>query len=168
MAGSVRQNAAIEAGRQRRVGAATRALVRWEWKVQPVLDTIAISMQNRVRVATEYLRNKVVTNISRPVTKTAMIRQRTTKAGKRGSQYTLVTNRSKAGEFPKADTTLSMKSIFSDTKEVERMVWDGYVGTPLSYNLILETNERLDRRFLTRTLAEERGVIERILSGPIK
>lgn len=168
MANAARQPAANEAARQRRVDAAARALVRWEWKVQPLLDTVAMSMKQRVRIAAEYLRNKVVVNISRPVTKTPMIRKRTTSAGKKGSQYTLVSNRSKPGEFPKADTTLLMKSVFSDVRETEKMIWDGFVGVPIEYGAVLETNNRLDRRYLTKTLAEERATIERILSGPLK
>jgi len=113
-----------------------------------------LNLKQRMEIVTEYLRSKTVTNISRPVTKTK---------GKRGR--IVVTNRSKSGEFPKADTTQLLKSIAKDVKVVGRDIVDGYIGTPLDYGLILETSKRLNRSFLTRTFREERGRVVQMLTG---
>jgi hypothetical protein len=148
----------IEAARQRRVISIQARVERWETKVKPLLDTVAFTMRERVRIATEHLRNKVVLNISRPVTKyTGSI-----------SKRVQVRDRSKAGEFPKADTTMLIKNIFGHTAVLEGGVWEGYVGTTLSYGAILETSEWLDRKYLTRTMLEETETIVGILSGPLK
>ena len=106
-------------------------------------------------LATQVLKDTVVDNIKRPVTKST---------GPRGGR--VVTNRSKSGEFPKAETTLLMKSIFSDVRPGGKDVWDGYVGTPQDYGVILEL--RMNRSFLVKTLNKELPVIRRILMGPIK
>lgn len=73
----------------------------------------------------------------------------------------MVTNRSKPGEFPKADYPLLMKTIFGEVITTSPGVYDGFVGTPLDYGLILET--RLDRAFLTRTFNEELDALRRII-----
>lgn len=117
-----------------------------------------MTMEQRLRLAVDHVRNKVVRNISRPVTKT-----RVTLPG--GGSYTRVTNRSKPGEFPKADTTLLMKSIFGSVEQTGDMQYNGYVGMPLMYGLILEV--RMNRSFLVRTLNDERATITRLLTGPI-
>ena len=112
----------------------------------------------RTEVATEYLKNKVIKNISKPVTKTVVKRKR----GK--GTYTKVTNRSKPGQYPKADTTQLMKSIFStlrDFRDDVRGEWVGQVGTPLEYGLVLEL--LMDRSFLHRTLREEEKRLSQIL-----
>lgn len=168
-----RRNATIEAGRQRRVAAAEARLVRWEWKIKPLLAQLDLTMQERVRIATEMLWAQVIRNISRPVTKTVVNRQRTvTRNGKtfrQNSQYTMVTDRSKRGECPKADTTFLMKDIFRTVRKVKgAQAWEGYVGTSKDYGLMLETNASLDRPFLSRTLREMRTKIEEILRAPIK
>ncbi len=153
-----RQIAATEAGRARRVAAAEARQVRWESKVKPFLDTVRMTMQQRVKIATEHLKTRVMLNISRPVTKVV-------------SKITgriVVKDRSKAGEYPKADTTLMLKSVISDTWEGYPGVYEGGVGTPLGYGAILETSKRLDRRWLSKTLDEERGMILSILGGPLK
>ena len=140
----------VEAARQRRVGAAVAAGVRTEWFIKEVSDKVAMSMRNRVALATAMVKSKVFRNISQPVTK----------SGGR------ITDRSRPGEFPHADTTHLMKTIFSTVIQTSKGVYDGIVGTPLDYGLILET--RKNRSFLTRTLNEERSKIQRILMGPIK
>jgi hypothetical protein len=135
---------------------AAQNLVRWRWFTKEVSDRLSMTMRDRVRVATEYLKSKVVTNISRPVTK---------RKGPR-SKRIVVSDRSRPGEFPKADTARLMRDIFGDVRETSPGVWDGFVGTTLDYGLILET--RLERSFLVRTLNEERESIARVLSGPLK
>lgn len=166
MADEAKRIAAIEAARLRRVAAASRREVRFRWFLDEVSDKVSLTMKQRVRMATEFLRDKVVRNISRPVTKTVHTYwvQEGSKLKKR--QRTVVSNRSKPGEFPKADTTLLMKSIFGEVRDVAPGVCDGFVGTPLDYGLELEL--RMNRSFLVRTLREERGTIDKILTGPIK
>ncbi len=58
-----------------------------------------------------------------------------------------------------------MKTIFSSYLNPSPGVYDGAVGTPLDYGVILELV--MDRSFMIRTLNEERDIITRILTGPI-
>ena len=148
-------SAAVMAARGRRGATAGRRDVRWEWFNKEVVDKVGMTMKGRMMLATDFLRNKVVKNISRPVTKGT---------GPRGGR--MVTNRSKPGEFPKAETALLMKSIFSEVRSGGKDIWDGFVGTPLDYGVILEL--RMNRSFLVRTLNEELPSVRRILTGPIK
>lgn len=158
---------AVEAARARRVEAAAKRETRFQWFLNEVSDKVATSLRNRVRLATEHVRNQVVINISRPVTKTVRVYSvRNPETGRvKRQQRTIVSNRSKPGEFPKADTTQLMKTIFGDVREDGTGRIDGFVGSPLDYALFLEL--KMDRRFLTRTLAQERDTITRILTGPI-
>jgi len=149
-------SAAVLAGRQRRAGAAGQSTVRFEWFIKNVGNRIAMTMVQRVRLATEHLKSRVVQNISRPVTKSEGVR----------SGRVVVSDRSKPGEFPKADTTRLRKDIFGDVRKTSRGITDGMVGTTLDYGLILET--KMDRSFLVKTLNQERGNIVRMLTGPIK
>lgn len=162
--------AAVQAAYARRAGVAGRADVNFEWFIEEVSDKIELTMERRVRLTTNWLQSQVVQNISRPVTKTTTKRVRDTsgfpKGGPVGSQYTKITNRSKPGEFPKADTTQLRKTIFNGTFESSPGVWDGFVGTPLDYGLILEI--KMNRSFLVKTLNELKPRIVRLLSGPIK
>lgn len=153
---SLPSQAVLEARARRAVGA-SEGVARVEWFIDEVSDKVAISLEKRVKIATELVKSKIVQNISRPVTK---IRVRTS-----GGSYTKVRDRSKPGEFPKADTTLLMKTIFMDVKKAADGVFDGFVGTPLDYGVILEL--KMNRSFMVRTLNEEREKIARILSGPI-
>lgn len=146
-------SAAVLAGRGRRASTADRRNVRIEWFIKNVTSKVNLTMKVRVKLATEFVKDKVVRNISRPVTK-----------GKGGR----VTDRSKTGEFPKADTTQLMKTIFAHRSQRRKGDYEGFVGTPLDYGLILETNAKLDRSFLKRTLEENRTLVIRMLSGPIK
>jgi hypothetical protein len=116
-----------------------------------------LGLKHRVQIATEHLRNRVVENISKPVTKAV---------GPNGGVQ--VTQRSRPGEFPRADTTLLMKTIFGEVMESRPRVWEGYVGTPLDYGLILEVSPRLDRSFLLRTFREESERIRKILTAPFE
>jgi len=133
-----------------------------------VMEKTNMTMRKRVNVATQYLRDKVVRNISVPVVKEPA-RMRTVVFNKqkiRIQQKTRVTERSKKGEFPRTDTTLLRKTIFSEVRGIGDIV-DGFVGTPLKYGLILETSKLLDRSYLLRTLNEERLTISRMIDGPI-
>jgi len=150
-----RQNASIEAGRQRRVTKAAQRQVRIEWYIKEVSNTIKLTMKQRVTYATHLLKDRVVRNISTLVVKSI---------GPRGGR--VVTGRSVAGEFPHADTTQLLKTIFEEVREVSPGAYEGYVGTPLDYGLILET--RMNRSFLVRTLYESVDSIRSILSGPIR
>jgi len=77
----------------------------------------------------------------------------------------VVTGRSRPGEYPHAETTQLMKTLFSDVRTNQDGSVDGFVGTPLSYGLILET--RMDRSFLVRTLNEQANNIGLILTAPM-
>lgn len=152
-----RPSAAVLAARARRQAREREKQVKFEWYLDNVSDKVRLTMKQRMRIATTYVKDKVVKNISRPVTVGVGTR----------SRRRVVTDRSKPGEYPKADTKQLMRTIFDDMREVNGS-WEGYVGTPLDYGLILETSEKLDRKFLQRTLDEERPTVTRILTGPIK
>jgi hypothetical protein len=151
-------NPKVLEARARRTATAAASKTRWEWYLKEVNDKVAMTMRQRVRTATEYLKSRVIQNISRPVTKVE---------GKRSGRIVVI-DRSRSGEFPKADTTQLLKTIFSDVLETTPGVWDGFVGTPLDYGAILETSARLNRSFLVRTLNEERETITKMLTGPLK
>lgn len=150
-------SAAVLAARARRQARAREKQVKFEWYLDNVSDKVRLTMKQRMRIATTYVKDKVVKNISRPVTVGTGAR----------SNRRVVTDRSKPGEYPKADTKQLMRTIFDDMREVNGS-WEGYVGTPEDYGLILETSKKLKRRFLQRTLDEERATVTRILTGPIR
>lgn len=129
--------------------------VNIEFFTDRVLGKVHVTMRQRVVLVTKLLESRIVQNISRPVTKGT---------GPRGGR--VVTDRSVPGEFPKADTTQLMKTIFSGVRERGRYV-DGFVGTPLDYGVVLEVSERLDRSFMVRTLREEIPRIRRVLTRRI-
>ncbi len=147
-------SAAVLAARGRSSAGAAGDKARIEWFIKSVTDKVELSMKKRVKIATAFLLRQTTKNISRPVTKGT---------GPRGGR--VVKNRSKGGEFPKADTTQLMKTLIEDVRKTGD-VWEGFVGTPLDYGVILET--KLNRSFLVRTLNENRNNITRILTGPIK
>ncbi len=147
---------AVAAARARRVGGQARSDVRFEWFIKEVMQKVRMTMRQRVTIAGQHLQTRVVKNISKAVRKISI------------GGRTVVTVRSKKGEFPRADTTLLMKTIFNEVRSKNRDIVDAYIGTPLEYGLILETNKRLDRSFLLRTLREERRNLVRIIDGPIK
>jgi len=169
MAGRRDNAEAIARAIGRRMQADKARLVRVESNVFPTLEAVNLRMKERVRIAGMHLQSRVVDNIGRPVTKTPVRRMRTVTRGgvtrRKGSGYTLVTDRSAPGEMPKADTTTLMKSVFNRADEPEPGVYEGQVGTPVGYGIILETSERLDRAFLTRTLNEEMPALTQILTG---
>lgn len=143
-------SAAVLAARKRSAG---KADTRIDWFIDNVATKVKMPMKQRVKVATEHLKSKVVRNLSTPVIKGT---------GPRGGR--VVRNRSKPGEFPRADTTRLQKDVFADTK-TRAGVHHGYVGVTVDYGLILEI--KMDRSFLVRTLREERSRITKILTGPI-
>lgn len=126
---------------------------RLEWFGEKVKAGLKLTMRQRISLAVQLLRDKVVINISRPVTKAK---------GKSGR--IVVTDRSKRGEFPKADTTRLLKDIFSDVESRGNEIV-GRVGTTLDYGLILET--MMDRSFLVRTMNELRGPLTSILTSGV-
>jgi hypothetical protein len=144
---------AVTAARARRAARSGQSSVEFESFVEDVSKRIDLTLRQRVTIAVNYLQGKIVKNISVPVTKVVI--------GKR----VRVTERSKPGEFPRADTTQLMKTVFCGVTEDGPGAIMGYVGTPLSYGLELETTK--DRRFLTRTLDEERETVVKILTGPV-
>lgn len=146
-------SAAVQAARGRRAQRAKQSAVEIESFVDEVAKRIDLSLKQRVYIAVNFLQDRIVKNISVPVTKVVI--------GKRAR----VTERSKPGEFPRADTTQLMKTVFCGVTEDGPGAIMGYVGTPLGYGLELETLK--DRRFLTRTLDEERATIVKILTGPL-
>lgn len=148
-------NAAVVAARGRRETSAIRADIRTAWFIDNVVGVVSLTMESRVKLATELVRDRVVRNITRPVT---------VGTGPRGGR--VVTDRSKPGEFPKAETTQLSKTIFGDVRETSPGVFDGFIGTPLDYGVILEL--RMDRSFLVRTLNESQNEITKILTGPIR
>ena len=153
---------AIEAARQRRVAKAGLAIDKSEWFIKEVSDKIHLHMHQRVRLATELIKERVVRNISIPVVRA--------QGRSRIGQFTRlrVVQRSKPGEYPRAETTRLMKSIKSRVKETMPGMTDGFVYTELGYGRVLEESERLRRHYLRRTLHENAGLLRRILTGPIK
>jgi len=155
MAGIPKPNAAVLAARSRRGVGSFGRQIKEKWFIEKTVNKIALTMRQRTGIATAFLKDKVIRNISLAVTKGT---------GPRGGR--VVTNRSKSGEFPKADSTQLMKTIFSGVRSTGRKQWEGFVATPLDYGLMLET--KMNRSFLQRSLRENRGTIKRILTGPIK
>ena len=145
---------AIERARGRRVARERGIQIKTEWFIDKVLEDINTSNARRVRIATAYVKTRVIQNISEPVVKTT---------GPKGGL--VVTGRSKPGEYPRADYALLMNTIFSHVKKTA-LGYEGYVGTPLDYGMILEL--RLNRSFLMKTLQEERETIFRIINGNVE
>lgn len=140
----------------------------------------------RLALAAMKLRDKVVVNISRPVTKIKRERKRHTETAggffkgqfKKGSGGTFVDpkSRSKIGEFPKSDTTRLRKDIFASLATNQALRRTGkpaakktglantklfaLVGTTLIYGAFHETH---GRSFLLRTLREYGPVLKAIM-----
>ena len=140
---------AIENARQRMAAGAGRKVANTEWYINEVCDKVAMTLSKRMKVVTELVRSKTVVNISIAVVKSPTGR---------------VIQRSKSGEFPRADTAELMRTLFTHHDSTKSRVI-GYVGTPMDYAIKLELE--LNRKFLSRTLFEQFSNIERILLGPI-
>ena len=143
------------ATRQQMLAARDRRMVRFdarlEWFGERVRNNINVGMLARLKSVGQLLRDKIVINISIPV-----VKEKSPRTG-----LIVVTERSVAGEFPRADTTRLMKDIFSDVHEDEQLV---RVGTTLDYGLWLEI--RMQRGFIARTLLELADRLGVILASP--
>jgi len=146
-------SAPVVAARKRRSLGSTARKARIEWFIDQVSSKIKMTMRQRVTLATDMVLQEMIRNVSVPVVKVQ---------GARGG--IVVTERSSPGEYPRADTTQLMKTLFKVIKEDQDGV-TGYIGTPLDYGVILET--RMNRSFLTRTLRENQRTVKKILTGPI-
>jgi len=163
---NVRKTTAVALAQNRRQQHASRRATQWQWFIDEFLAHTTLTVEKRMQLAVAFLRDETVRNISRPVTKTyvrTLVKDST--GVRRPKQRTIVTNRSKPGEFPKADTTQLMKTLFSDVL-VRKGIVTGFVGTPLYYGVILEL--RLRRKFLSRTLLENRDKISKFFVGAIE
>ena len=147
-------SSAVTAARGRRQGELISADVQMQWFIKETVNKVRLPISKRMKIALEHMKSRVVQNISKPVVKIAG-----------SSGRIVVVGRSKHGEFPRADTTMLMKSIFTVQQDRKGVV-DGFIGTPLDYGLKLEM--KMKRSFLLRTLSEERRTITKILTGPIK
>ena len=152
---------AMLAARDRRI---LRFNARAEWFTRNVVRNLNIGMAARLRATGQMLRDKIVINISYPVTKVKkkrLVEDERFAPGDRMKTETYTTvdpaSRSKPGEYPHADTTRLMKDVFWELQEENLLV---RVGTTLDYGLWLET--MMQRSFIRRTLLEmahELGVI---------
>jgi len=147
---SLSQIARIEEARVRRVARASAKQVEIEWFIGKATRTIQLTMKRRVRLATQLLQSRVVQNLSVPVGRGV------------GGQ---IVQRSKPGEFPRAETVQLMRTIFTDFQSDETGV-SGHVCTPLDYGLLLEL--KMQRPFLVRTLMEEKRKITKLLASEIQ
>lgn len=134
-----------------------RFQTRMEWFGNKFAQKVTWGIATRIKLACQLLRDKVVLNISYPVTK---IVRRGRDADGHVVTRTWVDpeSRSKPGQFPHADTTRLMKDIYW---VVDDKILEGRVGTTLDYGLILET--KMDRSFLVRTWNELRATLVTIL-----
>lgn len=106
------------------------------WYHTAVSKELDAGIEVRLRLAAEYLKNKVVENISIP----------TREAGP-----------SKPGQFPHADTGRLKQSIH--VGDVDRLAF--FVGTNVEYGVEHETGER---PFLRPTMIAELKAMERIVT----
>lgn len=149
---------ASRARRKKLLSAAGGADVHITWFIKQYTDVLFLTMKQRVLLATTLIHSKIIQNISRPVTKSK---------GSRGKN--VVSNRSKPGEYPKADTGILMKSIQSSVRGTKNHPI-GLINLPeeLDYGFILERWPKLDRNYAARTLNENRAAVMRLLTGPIR
>lgn len=140
------------AGRLRRRGRVT-VTSEIEWHTADLSRRARREMKKRMVKATDHLRRQTVKNISVPIT---------IRTGVRGG--TLI-ERSRPGEFPRAETRRLMRSIFSDVFVRGKNVY-GIVGTTLDYGAILEL--KMDRSYLRRTMREENSVVRSIMTEKFK
>ncbi len=156
----------IEKALIRRTGRAEKGLTRIVWKIEEVKKKVRFSLGQRVRLATGLVFQSTLLNISKSVGRGKITVPGTGRGtGKRKRTKTIVTERSKPGEFPRADTTILMTSLFMGVVKEKTRTW-GYIATPQDYGLILEI--KLNRSFLVRTLRAHDHTIRRILTRPIR
>lgn len=140
----------IEAARAKLAALSQDKSDKTKWFIDHVSATVQRTVRQRVRLATEYLKNRVVVNISRPVTKRLI------------GRTVIVTNRSKPGEFPKADTTRLMKDISTHYSTDGHT---GYVYFTVDYGLNLEL--AMNRSFMVKSFNREYDNLIKLLTGPI-
>jgi len=133
----------------------TRFDIRVEWLGDQFARGFRATLEARVRLAAQLIRDKAVINVSTPVHKYK---------GPQGGIVVDEDSRSEPGEYPHAETTLLMTTIFYQRQARTRGRISFIVGTPLDYGLILETV--MDRSFLKRTMDEMQPALRRILVGP--
>ncbi len=154
---TIKAAANVERQRARRAAKASKGNVEIEWFIRNVSDKVNMTMRQRMDIAMEMLANQIVKNISVPV-------------GRGSSRITgrvVVTERSKAGEFPRAEHSRLMKDVpLTKVVTVVGGGVEGLVGTSLDYGLILELKR--DRSFLVKTFNAMRKTMLRILTGPMK
>src|SRR3989304_3237017 len=103
---------AVEAARMRRFRGAARKEARFQWFIKEVSNKVAMTLKARMSLATQHVQDKCILNISRPVTKIPS----------RITGRIVVRDRSRPGEFPKADTTQLMKTLFKQVISSENGV----------------------------------------------
>jgi phage gpG-like protein len=130
---------------------AGRLKARIDWFGTEAFLEIKLTMVQRVAIAGQLLRDKVVVSLAQPVKKITSGSGKTTVDPK---------TRSKPGQFPRADTTRLMKSISYSQKGTEARV-----GTNVDYGLIHEVG---DRPFLSRSLKAIRAKLIRIMTQTIR
>lgn len=143
--------------KQRMLAARQNRYIRFQtrlvWLADKLTQKVTWGMATRLRVACQLLRDKVVLNISYPVTKY--------KSKLTGRTVVDPASRSKPGQFPHADTTRLMKDVYW---VVNDKALEGKVGTTLDYGLILELE--MNRSFLIRTWQEmKQYVLSVLLAG---
>lgn len=144
----------VLAARARRGNTAAAREARIQWAIDKVLHDVNVTLFARVKLATNLVRDRVVSNIGKPVTITR---------GPRGGR--VVTNRSRKGEYPRLETGRLRNSIFTDTRVLRKGLIDGYIGTDLDYGLILEM--RMERLFLQRSLEEMTPIVRTLITRRI-
>jgi len=144
---------AVDAARARRTARATQVKINEQWFINEIANRVDLTLTQRVKVACEFLKDKIVKNLNVPVKKEII------------GGVTVVTERSKPGEFPRAETSTLLRSIFSDVPRPQGHKVVGYVGMPLDYGVKLEL--KMNRSFLLRTFRSLKPSLERMVSGPI-
>lgn len=128
-----------------------RFAVRLIWLGQQFEQGFNMTIQARLRLAAQLVRDKTVINLGVPVRKY--------RSPRTGRTVVDPASRSDEGEFPRADTTRLMKDIYY---EMDTRGMRAIVGTTLDYGLLLETV--MNRPFLVRTLNEMQGAVRNILT----
>jgi len=120
---------------------------------------VQTKMLKRLELIGMHLQKSLMKKLGKPVTKGKRTRFRSTSRGAAGSSYTFASNRSKAGEYPRADSTNLMTGVFYDV--IKNPVSPSVrVGHQAKYGVILE--EKLNRKLLRANLYEEMAFIQRV------
>lgn len=130
----------------------SRSNVVLTWKPENVTRVVDADMHRKMKLAVELLKSKISRNINKSVGK-AIVNGRVR-----------ITERSKPGEFPRKETGTLQRSLITHVDK-RRDSLEGFVGTPLIYGIVHEVT---GRSFLVRTLNEERVMLRRILTKPIR